>query len=80
MTAMVGFLTSDKMKFNHNLQFWPLNGWHKMKSPFLTMTAYIQGCLPAMNWLTNYPTLYLVSYLQNDPDNSAPDLPDCWDP
>ena len=26
MTAMVGFLTSENMQFNHILQFWPLNG------------------------------------------------------
>ena len=26
VTAMVGFLTAEKMQFNYILQFWPLNG------------------------------------------------------
>ena len=41
------------MQFNLNLPFWPLNGKHEVKSPFLTMTVYLQGCLLPMNQLPN---------------------------
>ena len=42
-----------KMQFNLNLPFWSLNGKHEVKSPFLTMTVYLQGCLLPMNQLPN---------------------------
>ena len=41
------------MQFNLNLPFWSLNGKHEVKSPFLTMTVYLQGCLLPMNQLPN---------------------------